>query len=183
MTPNEQAAERIRELAKSVPAVRRYMQQGATSERGYQWGWMGWGQGRNLGAIEPIDTSGFPTRRPAVQPTTNDTGFFGSLGNLVKDTGVALATAYANKEISEQQQRAMREQMKAELQRAELANERARQEAIAQQNALAAQQYERERLEAQQAELNLDKLFSSPWATAGVMLVGAGVIWSILRAI
>ena len=167
MSANDRAAQRIRDIAKNHPVIADKFNAMAVTKRGNAFDW-----NNGMGAIQPIDMSTLPGLRPAVQPVSNQPTILGT----VRDFGFAVASAYANKEIAEAEMKALREQARLELQRAQGEAEAARVRAEAQRNNLAADQYQRALLEAQQAELNLDQWFSANQTTTlGVLaLLGLG---------
>lgn len=166
MTPNEQAAARIRAyLRTELPAVGRRTTQSETSRAAGAFAWKDWGGLAGLGQ------------------NGEEPGFFGQLWGTVRDTGFAIADAYAQGEIAEQQARAAREQIAAEIARARAETERLRAQAIAQQDAeLAARLREQER-EAMAAEREVSNGLGIPSAAfnaaaLGVAVLGAlGIVW------
>lgn len=164
MTPNEKARKNIEALISQLPSAKR---RGVAVTPGGKWpGWkMSLGRGQFTTAVQPQPSGGFGSQ----------------LFDFVREAGFAVADAYVAGEIAEQERDAYEAQMRAEIQRAQLANERAAIEAEAARNALAAEQYQRELLESQQAELNLDRVFSNSLFPVGIAVVLGLGVWALAR--
>lgn len=164
MTPNEQAAARIRAwVRQNLPEAAQYTQAQDVSRSAGAFAWKDWGGLAGLG--------------------NEQQSLWGELWGTVRGVATGVADAYAQGEIAEAQARAAREQIAAEIARARAETERLRAQAIREQDAELARRLAAQEQEAAAAEREVGNGFNIPSgafnaAALGVAVLGTlGILW------